>query len=133
MPGATNCKSGNSSGNKGSGGWNQQQGGYGGGNSGSGGWNQQQSGGWNQQQGDYGGGRPCPRGDCGYRPGRPNRGTVGGGYGGGSYGGDDYGYRPTGYGDGGYGGGGPVNLGKVCYNFAGKPYIYRGRGRCPIS
>ena len=58
MPGATNCKSGNSSGNKGSGGWNQQQGGY---------------------------------------------------------------------------GGGPVNLGKVCYNFAGKPYIYRGRGRCPIS
>ena len=34
VPGATNCKSGNSSGNKG-------------------------SGGWNQQQGDYGGGRPC--------------------------------------------------------------------------
>ena len=154
VPGATNCKAGGSgggskpSGSNRPGGWNQGQGqgGYGGGsgNRPTGSWNQgggyggSTSGGWNQGQGGYGGGgRPCPRGDCGYRPG-------GGGYGGGSggwnqgqggYGGGGYGgggYRPTGYRDDGYGGGGR-RPGKVCYNFGGKPYVYMGRGRCPIS
>jgi len=136
VPGATNCKSGGSTRPGTStrpGGWNQGQSGYGGGQGGgtsnrpTGGWNQGGSyggsqgrpGGWNQSQGGYGGGgRPCPRGDCGYRPG------------------GEGGYRPTGYGGNGYGPGGYGNgpsLGKVCYNFAGKPYIYRGRGRCPIS
>ncbi|ACA16868.1 hypothetical protein M446_2412 [Methylobacterium sp. 4-46] len=28
--------------------------------------------------------------------------------------------------------GGP-RPGKICYNFAGRPYLYRGGGRCPIS
>ena len=32
-------------------------------------------------------------------------------------------YRPAGHGGG----------GKVCYNLVGKPYLSKGRGRCPIS
>lgn len=24
-------------------------------------------------------------------------------------------------------------VGMICYNFAGKPYVYKGIGRCPIS
>ncbi|TGD96084.1 hypothetical protein [Methylobacterium nonmethylotrophicum] len=27
----------------------------------------------------------------------------------------------------------PGGGGKICYNFAGRPYVYKGRGRCPIS
>jgi hypothetical protein len=25
------------------------------------------------------------------------------------------------------------SAGKVCYNFVGRPYVYKGQGRCPIS
>ena len=136
VPGATNCKSGGSTRpstntrpgtSSRPGGWNQGQSGYGGGQGG--GPSNRPTGGWNQTQGQggYGGG-------SGTRP-------TGGWNQGGSYGGSQGrpggwnqsqgGYGGDGYGPGGYGNG--PKLGKVCYNFAGKPYIYRGRGRCPIS
>ena len=116
VPGATNCKSGGSAAPGGvkPGGWGQ-----GGGMGGrpSGGWSQgggygggmggRPTGGWGQGGGYGSGMRHCPMGDCGFRP-------VGyGGYGAGSY--------------------GQAPMGKVCYNFAGRPYIHNGPGRCPIS
>ncbi|WP_407522047.1 hypothetical protein [Methylobacterium oryzisoli] len=42
-------------------------------------------------------------------------------YGGWTRGGHGGVYRPADHG------------GKVCYNLVGKPYVYKGRGRCPIS
>ena len=142
VPGATNCKAGGSgggskpSGSNRPGGWNQGQGqgqgGYGGGsgNRPTGGWNQgggyggSTSGGWNQGQGGYGGGgRPCPRGDCGYRPG----GSGGGGYGGGSGG---WNQGQGGYGGGGYGGGGYRPTG---YRVTATAGAARGLERCATT
>jgi hypothetical protein len=133
VPGATNCKASNGrpmprprpskvepgDWNQGSGGsrprpgsWDQG-GGYGGGNGG------RPPEGWNQ--GEYGGGmRPCRRGSCGDRPTQWGSDLPSGypGYPG------NGGYRPTSY---------EYPRPTVCYNFAGRPYLYRGRGRCPIS
>jgi hypothetical protein len=131
VPGATNCKSSTRPmprpmprprpSNPAPGGWTQgdgnprpgswdEGGGYGGGTTG------RPSGGW--EQGEYGGRpRPCRRGYCEERP------SQWGGNLPSSYPGYVE-YRPPSYG---------YPRPKVCYNFVGRPYLYHGRGRCPIS